>query len=59
MGWRWKIASGSILSVRRSDILAPEGWKNGLSFVTGWMATAGWVSLAATGSSLGANFIVG
>jgi len=40
-------------------ILAPEGWKNGLSFVTGWMATAGWVSLAATGSSLGANFIVG
>jgi hypothetical protein len=39
-------------------IMAPEGWKSSLSFVTGWMATAGWVSLAATGSSLGANLIV-
>jgi hypothetical protein len=42
----------------RIDIMAPEGWKSSLSFVTGWMATAGWVSLAATGSSLGANLIV-
>lgn len=48
-----------LLLIDVADILAPPGWKNGVSFVTGWMATAGWVSLAATGSSLGANFVIG
>ncbi|ORX37439.1 amino acid permease [Kockovaella imperatae] len=40
-------------------LLAPARMKNGLGYFVGWMATAGWVALPATGSSLGANFIVG
>lgn len=41
------------------DIMAPAGYKNGLSFFTGWMANAGWIALVATASSLGANFVYG
>ena len=39
--------------------LAPVGYRNGLAYFVGWMSTAGWISLVATGSSLGANFITG
>lgn len=39
--------------------LAPVEYRNGLAYFVGWMSTAGWISLVATGSSLGANFITG
>ncbi|BEI80392.1 hypothetical protein CcaverHIS002_0109210 [Cutaneotrichosporon cavernicola] len=40
-------------------ILAPKRYKVGLSFFTGWMATAGWIALAATAAALGAQLITG
>lgn len=40
-------------------MLAPEGMRKGLTYFTGYMTAAGWISLTATGSSLGAQFIVG
>jgi len=40
-------------------LLAPPGYERGLAYFTGWMAAAGWISVAATGSSLGANFVIG
>ncbi|KLT39143.1 gaba permease [Cutaneotrichosporon oleaginosum] len=40
-------------------ILAPRRYKVGLSFFTGWMATAGWIALSATAASLGASLITG
>lgn len=43
----------------RSYLMAPKGWERGIAYYTGWMAAAGWISVAATGSSLGANFIIG
>jgi hypothetical protein len=45
--------------IPRTDFLAPPKHKNSLSYFAGWMAVAGWISLVATGSSLGANFITG
>ncbi|WOO79425.1 Choline transport protein [Vanrija pseudolonga] len=40
-------------------ILAPESNRNSLAFFTGWMATAGWVALAATAAALGSTFVTG
>ncbi|WWD19402.1 hypothetical protein CI109_103862 [Kwoniella shandongensis] len=40
-------------------LLAPAGYRRGLAWIAGWMTAAGWVSVAATGSSLGASFIIG
>jgi len=40
-------------------MLSPKKYAVGLSYFVGWMASAAWVSLVATGSSLGANFVVG
>ncbi|GMK54872.1 hypothetical protein CspeluHIS016_0114580 [Cutaneotrichosporon spelunceum] len=40
-------------------ILAPRRYKVGLSFFTGWMATAGWIALGATAAALGAQLIIG
>ena len=40
-------------------LLAPPRIASGLSFYVGWMACAAWVALVATGSSLGAQFIIG
>ncbi|RSH85658.1 hypothetical protein EHS25_003798 [Saitozyma podzolica] len=37
--------------------LAPPGSKRSLSFFVGWMASAGWIALVATGSSLGSTFV--
>lgn len=32
--------------------ISPQGWKRGLSWVTGWINVSGWVALVATNSSL-------
>ena len=40
-------------------MLSPPRRAKGLSYFVGWMACAAWTSLVATGSSLGANFIIG
>ncbi|KAL1413599.1 hypothetical protein Q8F55_001374 [Vanrija albida] len=42
-----------------TDVLAPQGKKNGLSFFVGWMSAAGWTSLTATNSFLSAQFVTG
>jgi hypothetical protein len=39
--------------------MAPKRYRNGLSFFTGWIATAGWIALAATAAALGAGFVTG
>ncbi|TXT08722.1 hypothetical protein VHUM_02850 [Vanrija humicola] len=40
-------------------ILAPHKLKNPLSFFTGWMACAGWVTLLPTGCAFCTNFVLG
>ncbi|KAI5480288.1 glycoside hydrolase family 16 protein [Pseudohyphozyma bogoriensis] len=40
-----------------SYALAPSRYRVGFSYFTGWFSTAGWVALAASGSSLCANFL--
>lgn len=54
-----RVGDYTVVLTTFADLLAPAGWGRSLSYYTGWMAAAGWVSLAATGSSLGANFIIG
>lgn len=39
--------------------MAPKRYKVGLSYFTGWMATAGWIALAATAAALGSTFVTG
>lgn len=39
-------------------VIAPEPLKRGLSWVTGWINLAGWVSLVATNSSLASTLII-
>ncbi|KAF4548469.1 Amino acid permease-like protein 17 [Elsinoe fawcettii] len=40
-------------------VIAPEGWKPLLSYITGWINTSGWVALIAAGGLLGSQFIFG
>ncbi|KAK8847719.1 hypothetical protein IAR55_005578 [Kwoniella newhampshirensis] len=40
-------------------LLAPPAYRRGLAWIAGWMTAAGWVSVTATGSSLGASFVIG
>lgn len=40
-------------------MMAPTSCRNGLSFFVGWMATAGWIALAATAAALGSTFVTG
>ncbi|KLT42444.1 amino acid transporter [Cutaneotrichosporon oleaginosum] len=42
-----------------SYVLAPDGWKERLSFIAGWNGTAGWVALSAAAPVLGSGFISG
>ena len=42
-----------------SAILAPEKYAPAVSWICGWLATAGWVTLAATAGSLAGNLITG
>lgn len=38
--------------------ISPQGWKRGLSWVTGWINVSGWVALVATNSSLASTLII-
>ena len=40
-------------------ILAPPEWSNGISWVTGWLGCAGWVTLTATTGSLAGSLLLG
>lgn len=40
-------------------VLSSKRTRSGLSFLTGWLAVAGWIALFATGPSLCSNLIVG
>jgi choline transport protein len=39
--------------------LAPTNMQNGIGYITGWLACAGWICLTATTSSLAGSLIVG
>lgn len=39
-------------------LLAPESYRRGLAYFTGWFAAAGWISLVGVASSILANFIL-
>lgn len=40
-------------------IVSWKGWERGISWVTGWICTAGWIALTATGGLLGSQLVVG
>ncbi|KAI0137522.1 amino acid permease [Xylariales sp. AK1849] len=39
-------------------IVSWKGWSRGISYVTGWINTSGWVALTATGGLLGSTFVI-
>lgn len=39
-------------------IIAWPSWSRGISYVTGWINTSGWVALTATGGLLGSTFVI-
>lgn len=39
-------------------MMAPESWKRGISWVTGWINLTGWIALVATNSSLASTLII-
>ncbi|GAA6040306.1 hypothetical protein JCM8097_009411 [Rhodosporidiobolus ruineniae] len=42
-----------------SAILSPPGWSNIISWYTGWLACAGWITLTATTGSLAGSLLLG
>lgn len=67
--WRWahSAAVTAVTETQKSktveanlaDTCAPASLKRGLSFYTGWMASAAWTSLFAAAGSLGVSYVQG
>lgn len=56
-GGQYDWACRWMISTLTTVLMAPPRRKRQISFFCGWMATAGWISLAATAAALGSGFV--